>query len=390
MTGNGLSHGGTPTISEMLPTHLREELDSADMTLLSDASLLDSQQIGAEGKINVVLDKITKEPVTVRCFKNRTYSQELHVLLMCNTINEIFEGESTSDQDAVRLVLQAMILIFGRGVLDSIRADRIMDDAAIELIIDEINDEDQAACNELREDPETVACLNRLGVQNMPNPQVILLAYCGSILLLAGKQLNEASNISWTSHRVRGLSASMGTSIELTSVVPFSVIAAIRVYQKLSMLVPLRAKMVRILFGTTGTGAIVPSMAAAMLTLLSWSDMNHIKMVQDYIFGRFPELLAMKQLQGARTGVLKTAWAYLRSLDARERPFAKLLYSPQQTKALQRDKLVLITDAAHAVGAYLHVSFNNYKGDTQGTAGQGIKKIVTDYLQSLERAGLYN
>lgn len=230
-------------------------------------------------------------------------------------------------------------------------------------------------------------CLIKIRATDLPNPRVVTMAYCATILLLAGKQLSEASVNVWTGRRVRGLSASMGTSIEIASVTPFNLQAAVRIYQKLSMLVPLRAAMVRVLFGTTGTGNQIASVSAAMLNLLAWSEMNHIRMIQDYIFGRFPELLTMKQLQGSSIGVLKTAWEYLNDLDERERPYAKLLYSPQHTKALQRDHFVLLTDAAHAVGTYLHNSLAHYQGDTQGTAGAGIKKIVREYLVSLERTG---
>lgn len=113
----------------------------------------------------------------------------------------------------------------------------------------------------------------------------------------------EASATAWTGRRVRGLSASMGTSIELASVTPFNLQVATRVYQKLSMMIPLGAALVRLLFGATGTGSQVASLSAAMLNLLAWSEMNHIRMIQEYIFGRFPEILAMKQLQGSIQGL---------------------------------------------------------------------------------------
>lgn len=374
-------------LADLLPSHLRAELRSTNMDLISRASLLDPQTIGPEGKISIVLDKIDKEDITIRCFASTQYSTFQHTLLICNTLNEIFMGESTSDNDAVRLYLQAMVLIFGKGVLNAIRADNILADAGLSLTLDEIDSNDQDSINDLLSDTETIDCMNKMMVQDMSNPRVVALAYCGTILLLAGKQVTEASVVNWTQRRVRGLAASMGTTIETTSVTPFNLQTSVRVYQKLSMLVPLRAAMVRLLFGVTGTGKHVAALAAAMLNLLAWSEMNHIRMIQDYIFGRFPELLAMKQLQGSSIGVLRTAWTYLGRLDERERPYAKLLYGPQETKALQRDQFVLLTDAAHEVGTYLHSSLSNYKGDTIGTAGAGIKKLVKEYLLSLERTG---
>lgn len=374
-------------LGDLLPAHLRSELASTNMELIAKASLFDPQTIGPEGKISVALDKIDKEEITVRCFSSSQYSAYHHTLLICNTVNEIFVGESTSDNDAVRLYLQVMVLIFGKGVLSAIRADNLLSDAGLALILDEIDPTDSQSMADLENDSETEDCMNKMMIRDMNNPRVVALAYCGAILLLAGKQLTEASAINWTQRRVRGLSASMGTTIAATSVTPFNLQASIQVYQKLSMLVPLRASMVRLLFGATGVGKHIASLSAAMLNLLAWSEMNHIRMIQDYIFGRFPELLAMKQLQGSSIGVLKTAWAYLNRLDERERPYAKLLYGPQETKALQRDQFVLLTDAAHEVGTYLHSSLSNYRGDTVGTAGAGIEKLVKEYLMSLERTG---
>lgn len=287
----------------------------------------------------------------------------------------------------MRLYIQVLVLIFGKGVLNAIRADNLLSDAGLSLVIDEIDQTNDQAMDELANDSETVDCMAKMMIKDMSNPRVVALAYCGTILLLAGKQLTEASATNWTQRRVRGLAASMGTTVSASSVTPFNLQASIQVYQKLSMLVPLRAAMVRLLFGATGVGKQIASLSAAMLNLLAWSEMNHIRMIQDYIFGRFPELLAMKQLQGSSIGVLKTAWAYLNKLDERERPYAKLLYGPQETKALQRDQFVLLTDAAHEVGTYLHSSLSNYKGDTLGTAGAGIKKLVKEYLMSLERTG---
>ncbi|CAH2088645.1 unnamed protein product [Euphydryas editha] len=68
--------------------------------------------------------------------------------------------------------------------------------------------------------------------------------------------------------------------------------------------------MVRVLFGTTGTGRTVAFLSAAMLNLLAWSEMNHMKMIQEYLFGRFPELLAMKQLQGPSTETRLESWGF--------------------------------------------------------------------------------
>lgn len=385
--GRGVSRLTVPTISDLVPNHIKNELLSSNMNILNNASLQDPQQIRAEGKICVVPDRVVSETITIFCFSQTSYTAFNHTNLMCGTIYEIFQGESTNDIEAVRLFVQALVLIFGKGVINAIKADQILERASVNLVVQEINPNDQVSMDALTNDPEAVACRARLGVAESTNPQTLLLAYCGAVLLLAGKQINDASAAVWTARRVRGLAASMGTVVEQSSIIPFHVATALRVYQKLSLLIPLRASMVRVLFGSTGLGTQVASMSATLLNLLAWSEMNHVRMVQEYLFGRFPELLMIKQLQGSTMGILKTAWTYLESLDERERPYAKLLYGPQQTKALQRDRFVLLTDAAHAVGSYLHSSFTNYQGDTHGTAGSVVQKIVTEYLMSLERTG---
>lgn len=376
-----------PNISSLLPKHIAAELDSPNMRMLHNASLLDPQQLAADDKITVDLDKIQAEHIILRCFKGKSYSSEQHTLLMCNTIYDIFTGDSSADVDAVRIFLQALIMIFGKQVLTSTSAAQKLLAAGIAYDLEEIDETSEAEVEELRQDEDTVECLKLLSVASLSNPQVVMMAYCGAILLLIGKQLTESSLTAWTGRRVRGLAASMGTTVETARVIQFSLTTACNIYQKLSMLVPIRAATVRVLFGMTGVGSAVASLSGAMLNLLAWSEMNHVRMVQDYLFGRFPEILSIKQLQGSTIGVLRSAWDYLGTLPERERPYAKLLYGPQKTKSLQREKFVLLTDAAHAVGTYLHTSMANYQGDTLGTAGSAVRKIVMDYLTSLDRTG---
>lgn len=146
--------------------------------------------------------------------------------------------------------------------------------------------------------------------------------------------------------------------------------------------------MVRMLFYLVRKPGIAGALAGTITSLLAWSEMNHVRMVQDYVFGRYPEVLAMRELQGSSLGVLDDAWKYLNELAPGERAYAKLLFPPHATKALQSDRFIVLIDAAHAIGNHIYASFTNYGGDTQGTLGSVIKRRVSRYLSILEEPGV--
>lgn len=163
--------GGTIRVEDLLPAHLK-------------ASLQDSQKIGSDKKITVTLDKIDKEEIVLRCFSSPKYSSYHHTLLVCNTINEIFVGESTSDTDSVRVFLQALILVFGKSVLNAIRADLILDSAGLSLVLDELDPHNQETMRGLREDLETASCMDKIRVGDLPNPRIVAFALLRSYLII--------------------------------------------------------------------------------------------------------------------------------------------------------------------------------------------------------------
>lgn len=183
------------------------------------------------------------------------------------------------------------------------------------------------------------------------------------------------------------MAASIGATIEAGTVVPLSHDTALKIYQRVSFHYSVRATMVRMLFYLVGKPGAPGAQAGTLTFLLAWSEMNHIRMVQDYVFERYLEVLTMRELQGSTLGILDDAWNYLNELAPGERAYAKLLFPPHATKSLQRDRFILLVDAAHAIGNHIYASFTNYGGYTRGTLGTGIKRRVTSYLQSLEEPG---
>lgn len=176
----------------------------------------------------------------------------------------------------------------------------------------------------------------------------------------------------------------MGTVIDPGSVTPFNPKMAQMIYQKISVQTELRAKFIRILFSAAaGADTLQTRAAKAMLNSLAWAEMSYFWMVHEFILLRYPELLAIPLLQSCNR-VLETAYKYMQQLPEEERPYAKLLYDSQQTKALKRDRFLLLIDAADAVRNHLYPYFANYQGGSTGRAGVAIKRTVGDYLKSLD------
>lgn len=327
-------------------------------------------------------DRIECEEISVMILTGDAINERYHTALMCASMKDVVaDDEPVYDLYTIRLFVQAMINVFGSRIVALAGLKRVLRDYAnVELNVTEIP-MNSARAEELLEDEEYKAGKVLFNLSQVSNPNVTMLAYSATVLLLAGKRVSKLSVKNWTETRVRGLCAAMGTNIDIGNVTTLNLVTAQRIYQKMSFLTSLRAILIRILMGSAGTNTLTAKVSASMLNLLAFAEMGHIRAVQELIFGKFPELLAMRELQGSLR-ILKDAWEYLQGLPEKERPYAKMLYNGLQTKALQRDRFVLITDAAFAVDPNIYSSYQHYPGPS-GPMGYQIQRKVSAYLHSL-------
>ena len=79
-----------------------------------------------------------------------------------------------------------------------------------------------------------------------------------------------------------------------------------------------------------------------VIMFLQGVEMGHILMIDRYIFSKYPELLRIRSLRDNMES-MNTAWAYLASLEPGERYFAKILYTKDETAALNRNNFTLLS-----------------------------------------------
>jgi hypothetical protein len=84
-----------------------------------------------------------------------------------------------------------------------------------------------------------------------------------------------------------------------------------------------------------------------VIMFLQGVEMGHILMIDRYIFGKYPALLRITALRD-NMEAMNRAWAYLVSLDPGDRYFAKILYTKDETAALNRNNFSLLAIAAVA------------------------------------------
>lgn len=86
-------------------------------------------------------------------------------------------------------------------------------------------------------------------------------------------------------------------------------------------------------------------LANRTIELLAWSEMTHITMIDSCLLNMFPEVIGHSAFR-SQTPALMRAIDYLLSLPESERPYAKILYSPDQTGLLNRRSLTHWTELA--------------------------------------------
>jgi hypothetical protein len=108
-------------------------------------------------------------------------------------------------------------------------------------------------------------------------------------------------------------------------------------------------------------------------------EMGHILMIDKYIFGRYPEFLRIRALRD-NMEAMNNAWHYLSSLEPGERYFAKILYTKDETAALNRNNFSLLATAAISAAKFGIPSMQFYRGgNITGTSG-ALDTVVTQYL----------
>lgn len=97
-----------------------------------------------------------------------------------------------------------------------------------------------------------------------------------------------------------------------------------------------------------------------IVKLLKCTEMNHIVIIDTYLYSKYPELLSIRCLADERS-TMNEAWRYLSNIPEAERPFVKLLRDRKKTAVLIRTNFELYTAAALACAQYEKASMKNFR-----------------------------
>jgi hypothetical protein len=97
------------------------------------------------------------------------------------------------------------------------------------------------------------------------------------------------------------------------------------------------------------------------VNLMQGAEMNHLLMIDYYIFNKYPELLRIRLITDDM-GAYNQATEYLRTKNEDECLFVKILYSKQETSILNRNNFQLLATATTIVAQFEQQSFVFYRG----------------------------
>lgn len=212
------------------------------------------------------------------------------------------------------------------------------------------------------------------------NQQIGLL---GLLLLLIGKTVTTAGYDGWVNNRLRTFRGVLGEMedefIWVVKTTPIQrVLATLSTFMSANQ--PLRTRLFHVcLRASTSPTNIIAQVFGTVLRLLRGVEMNHIMLIDYYLFTKYPEILRIRAVR-ENMARFNQALAYLTSQPEEDRMYIKLIKPKADTAILNRNNFIMLSAAAYAAAKFENPSMKNYKGGQETAAGGYIDKIITSYL----------
>jgi hypothetical protein len=209
------------------------------------------------------------------------------------------------------------------------------------------------------------------------------LGLLGLILLLIGKTVTTAGYQGWVNNRLRTFRGVLGiiegTFIWTDGTSPAqAVLATLSTFMSANQ--PLRIQLFDVcLRASLSQKSITTQILGTVVHLLRGVEMNHILLIDCYLFTKCPEIL---RIRSVRDNMVKynQALSYLSSIPEDERLYVKIMKPRADTAVLNRNNFIMLSAAAYSAAKYEIPSMKNYQGGQDTAAGGHIDKIVTSYL----------
>jgi hypothetical protein len=125
--------------------------------------------------------------------------------------------------------------------------------------------------------------------------------------------------------------------------------------------------------------SITTQILSTVVRLLRGVEMNHILLIDYYLFTKYPEILRIRSVRDNMSKYIQ-GLNYLSSVSEDERLYVKIMKPRADTAVLNRNNFIMLSAAAYSAAKFEIPSMKNYRG-AQDTAGGGhTDKIVASYL----------
>lgn len=213
----------------------------------------------------------------------------------------LFEREDATELDVLQSLVQCCVLVVGSSALTQGGLRSGLAEYGVVLTQSTIIPGNQVQLEELAANAGYARVVEILNLADVSMPESLMYAYCSAAILLIGKQLTTQSNGPWMSRRIKGLMHATAHEVD-GDPAPFSLRAARALYLQASSKSGFRRSLVRMMLDIRQEESTRGLLCKAMLNLLAWSEMNHVRIIIENLYQRYPEILAMKPLSSVETG----------------------------------------------------------------------------------------
>lgn len=255
--------------------------------------------------------------------------------------------------------------------------------AGFHLEITRIHSNEQALENLDRQGAKFLGTFDTENSRNLylhhSDQKVLML---GIILCAMVKNITPEGYDGWMKNRVRGFAGSLGMTEDnhCWSESQWPIQEALSCFQSfMSANHGLRHRLFMVCVAVSRNSSRIANLFRDVLNLLRGSEMNHYILIDCYIFGKYPELLMIRQLRDDMT-LYNNATAFLHSLHPGEMMYVRILKTKDETAVLNRNNFRILAAAATIVAQFEHQSFRFYRGGSEGQIHSTLKYVITSYL----------
>lgn len=280
-------------------------------------------------------------------------------------------------------VYRAWCTLYGSidSKFNSAIANTGMDAADRQLIITEYTDIElymAAMGRQARGYEKLVALMESRGIDDKNTLLVIMCVLCQT----AGKFVYADNYLKWYTNRLKAASGAIGGCALDNAIAETPAMNGLQIGNTaLNSVFGFRRMLIDRMFVYADSRSKLGKMFSLTLQMLASTDLTHVYNIDLYIVKLVPEIMNLHILRSYDDQLVEMYKFWLKHHDIF--PYIRFYIEPKECHSINRNVLMPLIVASHAVATYVCDTFQNYKGSSLDSAfAKDIKKTVGDYLQS--------